>query len=329
MQRRDCLLAGLGLGLASASDALAQAAPRLVRVGVLRPTAPPVSLQDPTYAGFPNALSELGYREGHNLVVERRWAGGDPARLPALAQELVQAKVDVIIAVALPSIRAALDATSTIPIVLYGNFDPVALGLVRSLARPGGNITGVLIAPDGTLAAKKLELLKAAVPGQTRFAYMTRPDDASAQQQVQEVQAAAAQLGVELLIFKVQDKQYSATFEAMAARRPAGLFVGAHTYFVRDRHEIIALAAKHRLPAIYEWREQVEDGGLMAYGTSMRWTYQRVAAQIDRIVKGTPVGELPVERPSTFGFVINAKTAKALKLTIPQSLLLRADEVIT
>lgn len=328
MQRRDCLLAGLGLGLASASDALAQAAPRLVRVGVLRPTAPPVSLQDPTYAGFPNALSELGYREGHNLVVERRWAGGDPARLPALAQELVQAKVDVIIAVALPSIRAALDATSSIPIVLYGNFDPVALGLVRSLARPGGNITGVLIAPDGTLAAKRLELLKAAMPGQTRFACMV-PDDASQQQQVQEVQAAAAQLGVELLIFKVQDKQYSATFDAMAARRPAGLFVGAHTYFVRDRHEIIALAAKHRLPAIYEWREQVEDGGLMAYGTSMRWTYQRVAAQIDRIVKGTPVGELPVERPSTFGFVINAKTAKALKLTIPQSLLLRADEVIT
>ena len=328
MQRRDCLLAGLGLGLASASDALAQAAPRLVRVGVLRPTAPPVSLQDPTYAGFPNALSELGYREGHNLVVERRWAGGDPARLPALAQELVQAKVDVIIAVALPSIRAALDATSSIPIVLYGNFDPVALGLVRSLARPGGNITGVLIAPDGTLAAKRLELLKAAMPGQTRFACMV-PDDASQQQQVQEVQAAAAQLGVELLIFKVQDKQYSATFDAMAARRPAGLFVGAHTYFVRDRHEIIALAAKHRLPAIYEWREQVEDGGLMAYGTSMRWTYQRVAAQIDRIVKGTPVGELPVERPSTFGFVINAKTANALKLTIPQSLLLRADEVIT
>ena len=328
MQRRDCLLAGLGLGLASASDAPAQAAPRLVRVGVLRPTAPPVSLQDPTYAGFPNALSELGYREGHNLVVERRWAGGDPARLPALAQELVQAKVDVIIAVALPSIRAALDATSSIPIVLYGNFDPVALGLVRSLARPGGNITGVLIAPDGTLAAKRLELLKAAMPGQTRFACMV-PDDASQQQQVQEVQAAAAQLGVELLIFKVQDKQYSATFDAMAARRPAGLFVGAHTYFVRDRHEIIALAAKHRLPAIYEWREQVEDGGLMAYGTSMRWTYQRVAAQIDRIVKGTPVGELPVERPSTFGFVINAKTANALKLTIPQSLLLRADEVIT
>ncbi len=328
MQRRDCLLAGLGLGLASASDALAQAAPRLVRVGVLRPTAPPVSLQDPTYAGFPNALSELGYREGHNLVVERRWAGGDPARLPALAQELVQAKVDVIIAVALPSIRAALDATSSIPIVLYGNFDPVALGLVRSLARPGGNITGVLIAPDGTLAAKRLELLKAAMPGQTRFACMV-PDDASQQQQVQEVQAAAAQLGVELLIFKVQDKQYSATFDAMAARRPAGLFVGAHTYFVRDRVEIIALAAKHRLPAIYEWREQVEDGGLMAYGTSMRWTYQRVAAQIDRILKGTPVGELPVERPSTFGLVINAKTAKALKLTIPQSLLLRADEVIT
>ena len=261
-------------------------------------------------------------------MVERRWAGGDPARLPALAQELVQAKVDVIIAVALPSIRAALDATSSIPIVLYGNFDPVALGLVRSLARPGGNITGVLIAPDGTLAAKRLELLKAAMPGQTRFACMV-PDDASQQHQVQEVQAAAAQLGVELLIFKVQDKQYSATFDAMAARRPAGLFVGAHTYFVRDRHEIIALAAKHRLPAIYEWREQVEDGGLMAYGTSMRWTYQRVAAQIDRIVKGTPVGELPVERPSTFGFVINAKTAKALKLTIPQSLLLRADEVIT
>ena len=306
----------------------AQATERVWRVGVLRPTAAPIAATELVAEGIPTALRELGYVEGRNLVIESRWAQGQAERLPALASELVQAKVDVIIAVGAAAVRAAKGATATIPIILFGNFDPVALRLVASLARPGGNVTGVLMAPDGTLAGKKLELIKAAVPAARKIAFLTPPDDQAMRLQVQETRSAAAALGTELLVTEVQGSDYGRAFTAIVTQRPGALFVGAHTSFTRDRQQIIALAAKHHLPAMYEWREQVEDGGLMAYGASLYGLYQRIAIYADRIFKGAKPTEMAVERPTKFELVINLKTAKALGLTIPQSVLLRADEVI-
>jgi len=298
------------------------------RVGVLRPTAPPLSSQDLLASGIPKALAELGYVEGRNLVVDSRWAHGDLARLPGLALELVQARVDVIVAVSAPAVRTAAAATSIVPVVFFGNFDPVALGLVPSLALPGGSMTGILVALDGTLAGKKLELLRAAVPNITRVGYLAPPADPSMRLQQQELEPAAKSLGLELVPAEVQGGDYARAFAALAAQRLGALFVGANTAFVRDLAHIISLAAKHRLPAMYEWREQVEDGGLIAYSADRYVLYQRMAAQLDRILKGAKPGDLPVERPSKFDFVANLKTAKTLGLTIPQSVLLRADEVI-
>ena len=327
LTRRHCMHAGALSLLLLPRLAGAQTAVKGHRVGILRPSAPPLSPTDPIAVGIPNALRDAGYVEGRNLVIERRWAAGELDRLPALARELVQAGVDVIIAVGAPAVQAAKAATSTLPIVLYGNFDPLALGLVDSLARPAGNVTGVLIAPDGTLAGKRLELLKAAVPTARRFALLV-PEEESIRVQVQETRAAAQQLGLELPIAVVRGSDYVGAFGTIARERVAGLIVGSHQYFVRDRAQIITLAAQYKLPAMYEWREQVVDGGLMTYSTSLNGLYQRVAAYVDRILKGARPGDLPVERPTKFEFVINLKTAKALGLTIPQALRLRADEVI-
>jgi putative tryptophan/tyrosine transport system substrate-binding protein len=308
--------------------ATAQPGARVYRVGILRPSPMPILTTDVQAVGIPNALAEFGYVEGRNLIVEKRYADGDLTRLLPLARELVQAGADVIVTVASTAVQAAKDATTTTPIVMYGNFDPVALGVVASLARPGANVTGVLIAPDGSLAGKRLELLKAAVPQARRIAYLSPPDDASTRLQAREVREAAEALGLELVVVAVQGGDYARAFAAISAQRPAALFVGAHTSFVRDRAEIIALAAKHRLAATYEWPEQVRDGGLMAYGTSQQKMYRRIASYVDRILKGAKPADLPVERPTQFELVINLRTAKALGLAIPQSLLLRADEVI-
>jgi len=329
IDRRTSIRALFG-GLAAALPCLARSQPadRVVRVGILRPTAAPSSPTDQMAAGIPMALRELGYVEGRNLIVEQRWAGGDLERLPALARELLQARVDVIVAVGAQATRAVSQASATVPVVMYGNLDPVALGLVSSLARPGGNVTGVLIAPGGTLAAKRLELLKLAVPRATRLAFLAPASDPAIRAQVQETLTAAASLGIELLVTEVRDGDYAHAFAAIAAQRPGGLLVGAHTSFLRDRFQIIDLAARHRLPAMYEWREHVEDGGLMAYGTSLNGLYRRLASYVDRILKGARPGDMPLEQPTKFELVINQKTAKALGIEIPQGVLLRVDEVI-
>lgn len=303
---------------------------KVYRLGVLSTATAPGSSDQKRAAVFlvPRALRKLGYVEGQNLIVERRYAGGNLDRLPGMAKELVQLGADVIFAIALRAIQAARDATATVPIVFYGNFDPVANGLVGNLARPGGNVTGVLIAPEGTLAAKKLELLKETVPQATRIAALVPEDLSSVRLQIQETQNAATALGVTLNIVAVRGGNYDRAFTTIAADRPGALFVASTAYFMRDRKRIIELAAKHRLPAIYEWPEQVEDGGLMAYGTSFSVTTQRAAAYIDRIFRGATPGDLPIEQPTQFELAINLKTAKALGLTIPPSLLARADQVI-
>ena len=274
-------------------------------------------------------LGELGYVEGRNLVVVARFAEERADRLTELARELAQQKPDVIVAIGTSAIQAGKVATTTVPIVFLNNGDPVALGLVASLARPGGNVTGILIAPGGTLAAKKLELLKETVPRATRIALLT-PDDPGPglKMQVQEVRKSAAVLGVELSVVEVRGGDYAKAFAAIGATRSTALFVGAHSRFLRDRNKIIELAASHRLPAIYEWPQQVKDGGLMSYGASDTETYRRVAVYVDRIFKGAAPGELPVEQPSKLMLVINLKAAKALGIAIPPSILARADEVI-
>jgi putative ABC transport system substrate-binding protein len=283
--------------------------------------------------GLPSSLAtnlrELGYTEGRDIVIEVRFAENMADQLPGLARELVQIKTDVIVAIGTPATRAAKSATATVPIVFLTNTDPVAAGLVSSLARPGGNVTGMLIAPEGTLGEKKLALLKEMVPRATRIVLLV-PDNAGGGMdvQVQEVRRAGTRLSLDIIVIEARGGDYAKAFAAISAARPAALFVGATSRFVRDRQKIIELAASHRLPAIYEWPQQVKDGGLMSYGASDTATYQRVAVYVDRILKGATPSELPIEQPSKLLLVINLKTAKTLGLAIPQSLLLRADELI-
>ncbi len=328
IDRRTFVRAAAAAVAAAGLDAFAQTAGRVYRVGILRSTVPPTSA-DRNNAEFllPAALARLGYVAGRNLIIEWRYAEGNLLRLPVLARELVQIQVDVIVAIAGGALRAAKEATVTIPIIFLGNFDPVGAGYVASLARPGRNVTGVLIAPDGTLAAKKLELLKETVSRAKRITALAPDNPSSSQEQLPELQSAAAALGIELAVVTVRNSDYVDAFARIASTRPDALFLIATPNFLRDRRPIIDLTKKYRLPAIWEWREQVEDGGLMAYGSSLSERYQRIAEYIDRIVKGANPGELPVDQPTKFEFVINLKTAKALGLTIPQSLLLRADVV--
>ncbi len=327
MNRRSFVGVAGGALLVAATAARAQPAPRVHRLGILRPTAP-FSGANRIADGIPRALAALGYVEGANLVVEQRFAHGRVAALPELARELVALGMDAIVAVGAAAARAAKDATATIPIVIYGNLDPVASGLAASLARPGGNVTGVLIAAEGTLAVKKLELLIETAPRANRIALLA-PGDPGFAQQLAEVRKAAAALRVDLVVVEVNDNDFERAFAAVAAAKCGALFVGATTHFVLNRQPIIDLALKHRIPAIWEWPEQVEDGGLMSYGGSLTDTYRRLALCIDRIFKGARPSELPIDQQTKFRLVINQRTAKAIGLAIPRSVLLRADEVIT
>ena len=326
MERRrfvGAVVAGL---LAVPMGVQAQPAGRVYRLGVLRATAPPPSNQE-TGPTLLKALRDLDWVEGQNLKVETRYAEGKLDRLPILARELVQLHVDVIVAVGSAAIRTARDATKTIPIVMWGSFDPVAAGFVASLARPGGNITGIVVGPGVSLVGKRLELLKEVVPRASAIALLAS-DDPNFRPQVPEAQKAASTLGIRLFTVEVRGGDYTHAFSTIVGERAAALVVGATPFFMHARKQIIDLAAKHRLPAIYEWPEQVEDGGFMSYGSSQSALVRRVATYVDRIFKGAKPSDLPVEQPSTFELVVNLRTAKALGLTIPPSLLARADRLI-
>ena len=318
IDRRAFLAGTSAVLLASPLAAEAQQAAKVFKVGELHPG----SGSEERVA----ALREVGYVEGQNLVVERRHAEGRLDRLPALATELVGLKPEVILATGEAAIRAAKNATKVIPIVMAFAEDPVGKGLVASLGRPGGNITGVTLVAAGTMAAKRIEVFKEAVPRARRIALLTWQRMEVAQ--VKEAEQAARALKIETVLVEVQNGDYEGAFSAMATERADALFVVSNPVLNRDRKRIIALAARHRLPAIYEWRESAEDGGLLAYGAKLRELNRRVAAYVDKILKGAKPEDLPVEQPTTFELVINLKTAKALGLTIPQSLLGRADEVI-
>ena len=293
---------------------------RIRRVGIVRPTGP----IDPD-GGIPDALHPLGYVEGTTILIERRYANGRSEDMAALVADLVASKPDVIVTVAASATRAALAAPSTIPLVTFGNFDPVARGFAKSLARPGGNPTGILIAPDGTLAAQKLERRRAAVPGATRFAMPTPPGSGVALQ-AEELRRAASTLNLQLSVVQVVGTDYKSALTTATLGAQA-LHVTSTTHFLRDRKVIVGLANRYRLPASYEWREQVVDGGLMTYATSLSDLYRRVASYVDRILYGAKPADLPIEQPSEFQLVIDLKTARAIGLTIRQALLLRADEV--
>jgi putative ABC transport system substrate-binding protein len=327
MDRRHFLLTSLAGALAGPLRAKAQQAGKVYRLGILSAAAAP----DPSVATTPNlvplALRELGYVEGKNLVIERRFAEGKLDRLRGLARELVQLRVDVIMAVS-TAIDAAKDATMTTPIVMgFGDDDPVRRGWVASLAHPEGNITGVIFAVGSDLAGKRLELIKAAIPQAVRVGVLATGEPGSGPQ-IQEARRAAPALGVKVIVVEVQSRDYDRAFATMAVERADALFVLASTIFNRDRKQIIERAQKYGLPAMYEWREQVQVGGLMSYGGSLLELSRRVAAHVDKILKGAKPADLPVEQPSKFELIIDLKTAKALGLTIPPALLARADHII-
>jgi putative ABC transport system substrate-binding protein len=276
---------------------------------------------------FLQGLHALGYVEGQTIVLEERWAEGHLQRLPDLAAELVRLPVDVIVAGNVPAARAASQATARIPIVVAGG-DAVGTGLIANLARPGGNITG-LATNAAELSGKWLELLKEAVPAISRVAVLSHPDNPITGPAWQELQVVAPALRVQLQSLSVRDPgELEGAFGAMHREQAEALVVLPAPVFSMHRARINELAARGRLPTVWEWREAVAEGGLLAYGPDIASLWRRAATYVDKILNGTQPGDLPVERPLTFKLVLNLKTAQALGLTIPPALLLQADEVI-
>jgi putative ABC transport system substrate-binding protein len=322
MKRRELiLLLGGAMTAARAVRAQQKAMPVIGFLGVSAPgpTAPYV-------AAFREGLSETGYVEGQNAAIEYRWAEGQYDRLPALAADLLGRKVDLI-ATSAAGARAAKDATSTIPIVAVVG-DPVLTGLYASLARPGGNITGV--SPlTSDLTPKRLELLSELVPQAGLIALLVNPNNANAERDIREVQIAAQSKGVQLHILKAgTEDEFESVFTSLVQLNAGALVVGADPFFNSRREELVVLAARHAVPAIYEWRESVAAGGLISYGPSLTSIYRQVGIYAGRILSGAKPADLPVQQPTTFELVVNLKTAKALGLTVPPSILARADEVI-
>jgi putative ABC transport system substrate-binding protein len=301
----------------------AQPAGKVWRVGVLLSVG-----GDPRYQAFQQRLRELGYVEGQNVAFDWRRADGRLDRLPELAAELVRLKVDVIVADVTPAIRAAMQATSTVPIVMGMAADPVGSGLVSNLARPGRNVTGVsLMLAD--VSAKRLQLLKNALPRISRVAVLWNPGVPWHKAMLAEVEPAARSLGLQLLPVAVERPgELEAAFSAMAREKGDAAFLGDSPMFASHRTRLIDLAAKHRLPMIFGSREWVTAGGLMSYGPSFSDMFGQAAVYVDKILKGARAADLPVEQPTKVELVINLKTARALGLTIQPPVLARADQII-
>jgi putative ABC transport system substrate-binding protein len=277
---------------------------------------------------FLQVLRELGYVEGRNIAIESRWGEGRADRFSDLAVGLVGLKVDMILATSTPVALAARNATSTIPIVFVTAADPVGSGLVASIARPGGNVTGVsLLAPE--MVARQMQLLKEAVPRASRVVVLSNPTLKYNAPLVKEAESAARSLAIRTRVLAVSGPDaLDDVFLRVTKERPDALFVLFDPLMFGHRMRIAEFASKNRLPSMYPHREYAESGGLMAYGVDLRDNYRRAASYVDKILKGAKPADLPVEQPTKFELVINLKTAKALRLTIPQSVLLRADQVI-
>ncbi len=328
MDRRTFLLTSMASAFATPLVARAQVSSAVYRLGVLTPGACATTSFPSTTRVVASVLREHGYVEGRNLAIEPRCAEGKLDRLPELAESLPRLPVDVILALSPVAVQAAKRATATIPIVMLLTYsDPVELGFVATLAHPGGNITGVVLAAEPAMAGKRLELIKEAVPRATRIAVLTT-GEAGSRTQVEWAHRAASAFNVKVIPVELLDGDYEGAFAKMAAQRAEALVLVASVLLANGRERIIELSAKHRLPTIHDWSEDAEAGGLMTYGGSLRGTARRLAVYVERIFKGTSPADLPVERATNFDLVINLKTAKTLGLTIPPSLLARAEQVI-
>jgi putative ABC transport system substrate-binding protein len=328
MPRRAFLAITAGGLLAAPLAAGAQQSTKVFRIGILG-TYPPTT---PEFAhlweAFFQGLQACGYIEGRNLVVERRFMEGKVERLPELAAELVRLNVSVIVAGGQPPPVAAKHATATIPIVMTNFSDPVGLGLVTSLSRPGGNITGLAFLTV-ELVGKQLQLLKEAVPRVSRVGLLTNPSNPGAALQRRGAETTARSLGLQIQVLEVQrPDELAGAFAAMTSDHAGAVLLPGDSLFFHHGTQIADLALKSRLPALFTPREFAEAGGLLAYGADLGDVYRRAAVYVDKILKGARPGDLPIEQPTKFELVINLKTAKALGLTIPQSLLQRADQVI-
>jgi len=325
MRRREFITL-LG-GTAAAWPLAVRAQPTMPVIGFLNGQSP--ATWGPLVAAFRRGLNEAGYIEGQNVAVEYRWAEGQPDRLPALAADLVQRQVTVIVATGgnSPAI-AAKAATSTIPIVFMSNDDPRKYGLVASLNRPGGNVTGVSWF-SAELGSKRLALLHELVPGATTVALLVNPNNAEAARQPADLQEAARTIGLQIVVLNATAAgDIDAAFASMLQDRVGALVVGGDSFLLNRREQIIALAARHAVPTIYVNREMAGAGGLMSYGNSLTDAYRRAGLHTARILKGENPAELPVDQATKFELVINLRTARTLGLAVPASLLAIADEVI-
>ena len=323
MDRRAVIRAIVVLLAVSPPGAKAQS-PKTRRIGFLgNGTSATVSAQ---LQAFQQGLGALGWIEGRDVVIEYRWAEGSPDRLPALMTDLVNSKVEIVVLSGTPALRAAQQVTATLPVVFVVLGDPANQGLVSSLARPGGNMTGVASQFE-QLITKQLQLLMEALPNLSSVAILHQSGTPSPV--LVAAQGAARRMGLAAQTFHVTaPTDFEGAFKAARSDHAGAVLVLPSPYFGTQRKVLIDLAARYRLPACYEFRDYVQDGGLMSYGPSINAMFARAANYVDRILKGARPGDLPIEQPTSFELVINLKTAKALGLAIPQSLLLRADEVI-
>ncbi|MEO8487888.1 MAG: ABC transporter substrate-binding protein [Betaproteobacteria bacterium] len=329
MKRRD---AGLTLVLGTLAAAVpripfAQPAGRVVRLGYLsHPTRESVA---PGVDAFVRRLRELGWIEGQNLVIEYRWAEGKTERLPALANDLVRRKVDLIVARAGVAAQAAKAATASIPIVMIFPFDPIGLGLVSDLRRPGGNVIGTTFAPGPEIVGKQLQILKETLPSLSRVAVLRNPADAGSVQYGEALAAAARRLGIQLRYVEARGPdEFDAAFETIARERAEAMITSGSSTYLVHRARLAELAAARKLPTMSSYREMVEGGMLMAYAVNMAGFVGRAAEYVDRILRGAKPADMPIEHPTRFELVINLKTARAIGIVIPPPVLQRADEVI-
>jgi putative tryptophan/tyrosine transport system substrate-binding protein len=317
------LTLGFLVGLLAAE---AQQTGKLSRIGFLGNST--AALEANLVGPFREGLRELGYIEGQNIVIESRWAEGQYERFPALIAELLAQHVEVIVAAGTPASRAVKQVTTSVPLVMVAVGEPVATGLVASLGQPGGNITG-LTSISEDLEMKRLELLREVLPTVSRIAVLWNPENQSLLAELKEIRAAARVLGMTVQALEVQTPgEFEETFNTIIREQPGALLVMADRLFLHNRQQIMDFATRRRLPGVYAYRELVEAGGLMSYGPSYAGMHRRATYFVDRILKGAKPADLPVERPMTFELVLNLKTAEALGLTIPPTLLFQADEVI-
>ena len=325
MRRRELMLL-LG-GMMTAARALRAQQKAMPVIGFLSSSSPGPTA--PYMAAFRQGLSETGYVEGQNVAIEYRWAEGRYDRLPALAADLVGRNVDLIATGGgTSSAFAAKSATSTIPIVFCGLGDPVGEGLTASLSRPGANVTGMSLVTR-ELNAKRLELLSELVPRAQTITLLVNPTSSNAEQVIGDVEEAARVKGVRLNVLKAAaENEFETVFASLVEPQAGALLVGSDPFFNSRRDELVALMARYAIPAMYEWREYVAAGGLISYGASLVVTYRQAATYVGRILAGAKPADLPVQQPTKFELVINLKTAKALGLSVPPSILARADEII-